>query len=113
MQMGLLPAPGLIGAGRLDQERPRVDRQRGQERLCRIFQGEFDRVRIERLHRLDDLEVWAGEGLLLRVHDAFKVPGHGSGVEVGAVMEFHPLAQPEHYTLPLSCTSQDSASSGT
>ncbi len=58
-------------------------------------QGEFDGVGVERLDRLDDLEERLGKGLLLLVHDASEVPGHGGGVEVGAIVEFHPLVQPE------------------
>jgi hypothetical protein len=64
-----------------------------------MFQGEFDGVRVERLDRLYDLEERAGKGLLLWIHDAFEVPGYGGGVEIGAVMEFHPLTQPEHIHL--------------
>src|SRR5262249_34753536 len=52
-------------------------------------------VRIERLHRLDNAEKWTDEGLLLWIPDAFEVPRHG-GVEVRAIVEFHPLPQLEH-----------------
>jgi hypothetical protein len=48
-------------------------------------------VRIKWLNRFEKLEEWANKGLLFFVHDAFEIPGHCGGIEVGAVMEFDPL----------------------
>ena len=99
MQGCVFPPPGLVAGGRLNLEAHAIDRHGRQEGLCWILQGELDGVRIEGLDRLEKLEEWANKGLFFLVHDAFEVPGHGGGIEVGAVMEFHALPQPEHVDL--------------
>jgi hypothetical protein len=94
--MGILLPPFHVGGGRLDQKPHAVDRQGRQEGLRGILQGEFDRVGVQWLDGLDDLEEGTGEGPHLLLHDMLEVPGHGGGVEVGAVVEFHPLTQLKH-----------------
>jgi hypothetical protein len=64
-----------------------------------MFEGEFDGMPVEGLHRFDDVVVGGIERLFLGVDDSLIVPPHSLGVEVGAIVEFHPLAQMEHIDL--------------
>jgi hypothetical protein len=64
-----------------------------------VFEGELDCVRIDDLHRLDDAVEADVDRLLLRIDDALKIPPHHLSIEVGAIVELHPLAQMEHIDL--------------
>ena len=64
-----------------------------------MFEGELDRVRIDDLHGVDDAVKGDVDCLLLRIDDALKIPAHHLGIEVGAIVELHPLAQVEHIDL--------------
>jgi hypothetical protein len=49
-------------------------------------------MRVEDLHRIDDVVIGGIEGLFLGVHDASIVPAHRLGVEIGAIVECDPFA---------------------
>jgi hypothetical protein len=61
-----------------------------------MFEGEFDGMRVEDLHRVDDVVIGGSEGLFLGVYDASIVPAHRLGVEIGAIAECDRFAQMEH-----------------
>jgi hypothetical protein len=59
----------------------------------------FHRVRIERVHRLDEALNRDMKGLLFRRYEASIVPADHLRIEIGAIMELHAFPQVEHVNL--------------
>src|SRR5690606_12308303 len=90
----------LLHGGRRDDQPGRIGKV-GEEWREGFLQLELDRVRIDYVYRLDRRKVegegkWPGvvERVVLTKH-AVEVEFHRVGIEIGAVVEFHALAQLE------------------
>jgi hypothetical protein len=64
-----------------------------------MFEDEFDGVSVDDFHSFDDVVIGSIERLFLGVDDAPIVPPHRFGVEIGAIVEFHPFVQVKHIDL--------------
>ena len=86
-------APSLERGGRSDAAR-HVD-EGEEERREGVLEGELDGVAVDDLHRVEGPDLPPSNRPGVGVADPFDVVAHRLGVEVGAVVELHPLAQRE------------------